>query len=335
MFNWLFKIILRCLLLLDAETAHTITLFLLKHFYRPWMFTIKIDHPVDTLGLHFPNPIGIAAGFDKNGECIDALFSLGFGFVEVGAVTPKPQPGKPKPRLFRIPEAQAVINRMGFNNKGVDYLVAKLKARKSSGIVGVNLGKNLDTPLEQAASDYCTCMQKVYPYCDFVTVNISSPNTLGLRDLQSADYLDALLKKLKRCYDELIEKHQRRIPILLKLSPDLSNKDLISCVNLCIQYKIDGIIATNTTIDKTLVKNYKNGNEEGGLSGSPLLERSNQVVREIRSITGKGMPIIGVGGITSAEDAREKLNAGANLIQIYTGLVYQGPELLQKIKAIL
>jgi len=287
--------------------------------------------PCKVFDLNFPNPVGLAAGLDKNGDYIDALFSLGFGFIEVGAVTPKPQAGNPKPRLFRLPKAMALINRMGFNNKGVDHLVKNLKARRIPGIVGVNIGKNLTTPIENAYADYEICLRKIYSYADFATLNISSPNTAGLRDLQNETYLLDLLTRIKELQQTLQQEYQKKVPILVKISPDLSNQEIEVMAKIFLQVEIEGIIVANTTIDRTAVKHLKHADEKGGLSGKPLLNKTKHIISYLQQQTKGQIPLIAVGGIMSAEDAKSLLDSGARLVQIYTGLIYQGPSLIRDI----
>lgn len=321
------------LFLLSPETAHAVTLKLLKWIYRPAVVK-KIQaknpsSPVQVFGLTFPNRVGLSAGLDKNGDYIDALFGLGFGFIEVGAVTPKPQPGNPKPRLFRLPKEKALINRLGFNNLGVDYLVENLKKRKISGIVGVNLGKNFTTPIELAYQDYEIGYEKVFPYADYVTINISSPNTPQLRQLQNENYLHDLLSKLKSKQLELERQYRRQVPLLLKISPDLTTEEIKQIAEVALAERIDGVVAVNTTSDRRAVYGLPHAEETGGLSGAPLFQMTIRVIKTLRETLGDQIPIIGVGGIMSATQAQQVLKAGAKLIQIYTGLIYEGPGLVQ------
>lgn len=315
----------------DAEWAHEFALNNLRRFaHTPlsaaWSQSVP-NKPVNFLGLEFKNPVGLAAGLDKNAECIDAFSQMGFGFVEVGTVTPRPQAGNDKPRIFRLPESNAIINRMGFNNKGVDNLVNNVKAAKYDGILGINIGKNKDTPNERAVDDYLICFDKLYDYVDYFTVNVSSPNTPNLRDLQNIDGLRSILIPL---IDE--NKKRSNKPILLKISPDLDNSDILSIVDLIQELKIDGIITTNTTVSREKLKSdNKLKSEKGGLSGAPLRNRSTEVISLIHKYSKGTLPIIGVGGIMSVEDAIEKLNAGASLIQVYTGFIYNGPSFIYKI----
>ncbi len=318
---------------LDAETSHYLALKLLKTTPENWIrrFNKVPSHPVKIFGLSFPNPVGLAAGLDKNGDFLSGLQALGFGFVELGTVTPKPQPGNPKPRLFRVTEAHAIINRMGFNNLGVDHLVANLQQRKFPGIVGANIGKNKQTPLELAHEDYGYCLRRVYPWVDYVTVNISSPNTPGLRELQSSHYLHQLLSTLDHIQEELLQQGEKPKPLLIKIDPDLQEQALIEMVSVILDHKVDGMIATNTTLNHRLVAHLRYGMEQGGLSGEPLFLKSTQVLNKLVNLLNGKLPVIAVGGILSADDALEKLAAGASLVQLYTGLIYQGPKLISEI----
>ena len=286
--------------------------------------------PVSLMGLDFPNPVGLAAGLDKNGDYIDALGDLGFGFIEVGTVTPKPQPGNPKPRMFRLEEHQALINRLGFNNKGVDHLVERLKSRRFKGIVGANIGKQKDTPVDQAAADYRHCLEKVYPHCDYITVNISSPNTANLRELQDTGPLRELLAELCRAGNQLGQRHGQRRPMLIKIAPDWDDDALIASLEVIGESGIDGLIATNTTLDRSAVAGHRHADQAGGLSGTPVKTGSDRVLRCAREHLGADFPIIGLGGITSGQDAADKQTAGANLVQIYTGFIYRGPALIKE-----
>jgi dihydroorotate dehydrogenase len=319
----------------DAEWAHNFTLNNLRRFaHTPfntmWAQSIE-DKPVEFLGLEFKNLLGLAAGLDKNAECIDAFSQMGFGFVEVGTVTPRPQAGNDKPRIFRLPESNAIINRMGFNNKGVDNLLTNVKASKYDGILGINIGKNKDTPNEQGKDDYIHCMRKVFTSASYITVNISSPNTPGLRDLQYGAALDDLLSSLKNEQLDLESKHGKHVPMLVKIAPDLDQVQVEQVAGSLLSNKIDGVIATNTTLDRSLVQGQQYCDEAGGLSGQPVREKSTHVVSELKRLTDGKLPIIGVGGIDSAESAKEKLQAGADLLQVYTGFIYQGPPLVKKI----
>jgi dihydroorotate dehydrogenase len=314
---------------LDPETAHDLTLRLLDAC-APLLGHRAADvAPVHLMGLTFPNRIGLAAGLDKNGAHIDVLARLGFGFLEVGTVTPRPQPGNPRPRMFRLPRAQAVINRMGFNNLGVDRLVHNVRSARYRGILGINVGKNFDTPIERAASDYLTCIRKVYPLASYLTINISSPNTKNLRRLQETDELDRLLAALKAEQSRLADQHGRYVPIALKIAPDLTAEQLHSIAELLLAHRIDAVVATNTTVSRDGVEGLVHAEEAGGLSGAPLATRSTQVIRQLGEKLKGRIPIIGVGGIMRAEDAAQKLAAGAGLVQLYTGLVYAGPGLVR------
>jgi len=323
---------------LDPEQAHALTLRLLSAAHAlgalQRLLPRAVSQPVELLGLRFPNRVGLAAGFDKNGACIDALGMLGFGFLELGTVTPKPQPGNPRPRIFRLPEAQALINRMGFPNEGVAALCARLPMRRYAGICGVNIGKNAATPLEQAEADYAACLSAVYPHADYVAVNVSSPNTAGLRELQREGQLRALLESLLRLRSRLATEHGRRVPLLVKLAPDLSEAELASAAAAIKELHIDGVIATNTTLSRPGLEGLPAAREAGGLSGAPLLSLSTAAVRRLRAQLGAGVAIIGVGGIHSSESAREMLVAGADLLQVYTGLVYRGPRLVRELSQV-
>jgi dihydroorotate dehydrogenase len=283
------------------------------------------------MGLAFPNPVGLAAGLDKNAAYIDALAAFGFGFIEVGTVTPRPQPGNPRPRLFRIVEREAIINRMGFNNVGVDRLVENVRRARYRGILGINIGKNFDTPIERAADDYLACLEKVHPYASYVTVNVSSPNTKNLRQLQQADELGDLLAQLARRRDQLDKAAQRRVPLAVKIAPDLDDEQIAAIARLVERHGIDAVIATNTTVSRKGVEGLPHAEEAGGLSGAPVRAASTAVVRKVANALGGRVPVIGVGGILSATDAQEKLAAGAALVQVYTGLVYRGPGLVREI----
>ncbi|MGO3421374.1 MAG: quinone-dependent dihydroorotate dehydrogenase [Pseudoalteromonas distincta] len=319
----------------DAEWAHEFALNNLRRFTNTplnlaWSQNIS-DKPVDFLGLKFKNPVGLAAGLDKNAECIDAFSQMGFGFIEVGTITPRAQAGNDKPRIFRLPESNAIINRMGFNNKGVDNLVANVKAAKYSGILGINIGKNKDTPNEQGKDDYIHCMRKVFEHASYITVNISSPNTPGLRDLQYGAALDDLLQSLKNEQLDLVAKHNKQVPMLVKIAPDLDQIQIEQVSESLLNNKIDGVIATNTTLERAVVMGQLYAEEAGGLSGHPVRMRSTEVVSELKRLTQGKLPIIGVGGIDDAQSAKEKFDAGANLVQVYTGFIYKGPQLVKSI----
>ncbi len=322
----LFRPLLFCL---DPERAHRFAQRYLRLFGTKKV--AKQSDPVTLLGLQFPNKVGLAAGWDKDGECIDVLFGLGFGFVEVGTVTPRPQEGNARPRLFRLVKSQALINRMGFNNKGVDYLIERLKKRRVPGIVGVNIGKNKDTPNQRAHEDYVFCLQKVYPYADYITINISSPNTPGLRDLHQQASLDLLLGELDNAREQLARERNKRVPMLIKISPDYPHKELDVFVKTLLKHNIDGIIATNTSLSRQGVMNQFHADEQGGLSGRPIAERSTDTIAKLRELAATQLPIIGVGGIDSRAAADAKYAAGADLIQVFTGLVYQGPGLIKQL----
>jgi dihydroorotate dehydrogenase len=283
------------------------------------------------MGIDFPNPVGLAAGLDKNARVIDGMAALGFGFIEVGTVTPLPQPGNPKPRLFRLPEAQGIVNRFGFNNLGVNQLLRNVAAAKYRGVLGINIGKNFATPMENAVDDYLICLRKVYPYASYVTVNISSPNTKNLRVLQEKEALSSLLQSLKQEQARLADGHGKYVPVVLKIAPDLSLEQIHEIADLLMAHKIDGVIASNTTISRDAVQGLKHADQAGGLSGAPVKEKSTWVIRELAHRLQGSLPIIGVGGILSGDDALEKMVAGADLVQLYSGLIYQGPGLVHDV----
>lgn len=330
-----YSAIRKMLFQMDGESAHDFTIKALKNTgATPLNFAYKqrvAQKPVQVMGIHFPNPCGLAAGLDKNGECIRAFDAMGFGFVEVGTVTPRPQPGNEKPRLFRLPEADAIINRMGFNNKGVDYLVDQVRKAKFSGVLGINIGKNKDTPEENAKDDYIHCMRKVYNVASYITVNISSPNTPGLRSLQYGEALNTLLAALKEEQTNLAQQYDKYVPIAVKIAPDLTPEEIQSIAQCLIDNNIDGVIATNTTLSREGVEQLAHGDEMGGLSGQPVKDKSTEVIRLLANALDNKLPIIGVGGIASGQDAKEKLAAGAKLVQVYTGFIYKGPELIKDI----
>ena len=316
---------------LDGERSHDLALQSLALARRFGLTRAPRPLPgraVHAMGLVFPNPVGLAAGLDKNGAFVDALASFGFGFIEVGTVTPRPQPGNPRPRLFRLPAARAVINRFGFNNLGVDALVANVAARRYPGVLGINIGKNFDTPIERAADDYLACLRKVYAHADYVTVNISSPNTANLRTLQAGDALDALLAAVTAERDALGARSGRRVPLAVKLAPDLDEAGVDAAADACLRHGVDAVIATNTTLSRDGVEGLPDAAEAGGLSGAPLRARATAVLRRLHAALAGRVTLVGVGGILSGSDAREKLDAGASLVQIYTGLVYRGPALV-------
>ena len=317
----------------DPETAHEISLegLRLGHQFGATRFWCKSQRqPVTCMGLEFPNPVGIAAGLDKNGDYFEALGDLGVGFVEVGTVTPRPQPGNPKPRVFRLTDSQAMINRLGFNSKGVDHLVRRVKNHQFKGILGINIGKNFDTPIENAADDYLHCLEKVYPYADYVTVNISSPNTENLRDLQGEDELDRLLDSISGLRSELADKHGRCVPLAVKVAPDLDDDALATIAAAVTRHRMDAVVATNTTTTRDGVEGMKHSEESGGLSGAPLKPKADQALATLRTLLPKEIALIGVGGITRGQDAVDKIELGADLVQFYTGMVYRGPELVSE-----
>jgi len=318
---------------LEPEAAHGLTLYALGVAQRSGLMRMAAhpapeDLPVRAFGIDFPNPVGLAAGLDKNGEHIDALGALGFGFIEVGTVTPKPQPGNPKPRMFRLPAHEAIINRLGFNNHGVDALVRNVQRANWRGVLGINIGKNAITPNQDALQDYLCCLERVYPLASYVTVNISSPNTQGLRELQDPDELPRLLGALRERQEQLAVRHSVRKPMLLKIAPDLDEAQMDAIARTVLDAQVDGLICTNTTIDRAAVAGEPLANEAGGLSGRPLFERSTAILRGMAQRLAGKVPLIGVGGVLTGSDAAEKFDAGAALVQIYTGLVYRGPWLL-------
>ncbi len=322
---------------LDAETAHDLTMAALARAPSlPLQWALcdsRVSDPLSLAGLKFPNRVGLAAGLDKNARCIDGLGALGFGFVEVGTVTPLPQPGNPKPRMFRLPRANALINRLGFNNDGLEAFVANVKRssfREKGRILGLNIGKNAATPIEEATSDYLLGLDGVYPHADYVTVNISSPNTNNLRSLQSDEALDGLLNAIANRRQALTRQHGRRVPIFVKIAPDLDDEQIALVAVTLKRHGMDGVIATNTTISRDAVKGLPHAEETGGLSGAPVLAASNRVIGQLRAALGPHFPIIGVGGILSGDDAVGKIRAGADVVQIYTGLIYRGPNLVSE-----
>lgn len=322
---------------LDPETAHELTMQSLARLQGTpleWAYcNAMVDDPIELAGLKFPNRVGLAAGLDKNARCIDGLGAMGFGFVEVGTVTPKAQPGNPKPRMFRLPQANALINRLGFNNDGLEAFIANVRRssfREKGRILGLNIGKNAATPIEHATGDYLACMDGVYPHADYVTVNISSPNTSNLRSLQDDEALDGLLAAIAHRRESLAKLHGRRVPLFVKIAPDLDAPQVEAIATALRRHGMDGVVATNTTTSREAVRGLPHEQEAGGLSGSPVLEASNVVIARLRASLGKSFPIIGVGGIMSAEDAKSKISAGADVVQIYTGLVYRGPDLVSQ-----
>ena len=325
----------KALFQLDPERAHEMTFQQLRRITgTPFERLVRQrvpEKPVSCMGLTFKNPLGLAAGLDKNGECIDALGAMGFGSIEIGTVTPRPQPGNDKPRIFRLVEAEGLINRMGFNNLGVDNLVENVKKAHFDGVLGINIGKNKDTPVEQGKDDYLICMDKVYPYAGYIAINISSPNTPGLRSLQYGEALDDLLSAIKNKQQELQKQHHKYVPVAVKIAPDLSLEELIQVADSLVRHNIDGVIATNTTLDRSLVEGIKHSQEMGGLSGRPLQLKSTEIIRLLSQELNGRLPIIGVGGIDSLMAAREKMAAGATLIQIYSGFIFKGPPLIKEI----
>ena len=321
---------------LPTETSHHLSLAgisLAERLGMTALLPVIPENPVSLMGLRFPNPVGLAAGLDKNGDHIDGLAALGFGFIEIGTVTPRPQPGNPRPRLFRLPQATAIINRMGFNNLGVDHLVGQVERCRYRGVLGINIGKNFDTPVERAAEDYLKCLDRIYAHASYVTVNISSPNTLGLRRLQSGDALAVLLEQLKSRQSQLASRHGRYVPLVVKIAPDLESAEVVMMAEQLRRFEIDGVIATNTTISRRGVEGLPHGNETGGLSGLPVRESSTRVVRELVAALEGRLPVIGVGGITDGASAAEKVSSGAQLVQLYTGFIYRGPALIREAAA--
>jgi dihydroorotate dehydrogenase len=334
----LYPLIRKFFFALDAETAHGIgmrgTEFLDATGLACLLAKPVTPCPVEAMGLTFPNPVGLAAGLDKNGDHIDALARLGFGFIEIGTITPRPQPGNPRPRLFRIPEAQGIVNRMGFNNDGVDKLLENVHDADfptRGGILGINNGKNATTPIEKAADDYLECLSKVYPVASYVTVNISSPNTKNLRELQKDDALDDLLAQLKARQEVLAQRHGRYVPMALKIAPDLDDAQIVAIADALRRHRMDGVIATNTTLSREGVEGLANADEAGGLSGAPVFRKSTEVLRKLSAALAGELPIIGVGGIMGGEDAAEKIYAGASLVQFYSGFIYRGPDLVSEV----
>lgn len=319
---------------LSGETSHELGLDLLGAAQRTGLLknlvTPVADAPCTVAGITFPNPVGLAAGLDKNGDYIDAFATLGFGFIEIGTITPRPQPGNPKPRLFRLPEQRAIINRMGFNNKGVDHLVEQVKKAKFKGVLGINIGKNFDTPVEKATSDYLICLDKVYEHATYITVNISSPNTPGLRTLQYGDALKELLLPIKERQQALAQQFGYK-PVFVKIAPDMNEDEVQSVADTLVECEIDGVIATNTTLSREGVEGVRFGDEAGGLSGAPVRELSTQTVKTLCEALNGRLPVIGVGGILNGQDAAEKMAAGASLVQVYSGFIYRGPELVAEV----
>ncbi|WP_419843459.1 quinone-dependent dihydroorotate dehydrogenase [Actinobacillus pleuropneumoniae] len=328
----MYSLIRKCLFSMDAETAHNFSIQALKLAGKLPINVLPMPlNPVEVMGLQFKNPIGLAAGADKNGEAIDGFGKLGFGFIEVGTVTPVAQDGNPKPRQFRILEAEGIINRNGFNNLGVDVLVENVKKAKYDGIIGINIGKNAVTPIERALDDYQICLRKVYEHADYITVNISSPNTKNLRTLQYGEALDDLLRSLKSEQESLSQKFNRYKPLVLKIAPDLTDEEIASVADSLVRYKIDGVIAGNTTLSRDTVVGLKNAEQQGGLSGKPLNTLSTRLISTLAKELNGALPIIGSGGIHSVASGQEKIDAGASLLQVYSAMIYQGPALIQNL----
>ncbi|MCQ6262023.1 quinone-dependent dihydroorotate dehydrogenase [Alcanivorax sp. MM125-6] len=327
----LYRLARPLLFTLSAEQAHDLTLDMLRRGAGKLLPGTVPDRPVSVMGLDLPNPVGLAAGLDKNGDCIDGLATLGFGFLEVGTVTPRPQPGNPKPRLFRLPEARAIINRMGFNNHGVDALVANVRASRYQGVLGINIGKNKDTPVENAVDDYLHCQEKVHALASYLVVNVSSPNTPGLRSLQHGDALDALLGTLREAQTRLDQQNGKRVPLVIKIAPDNDEQELGAMAEAFVRHGIDGVCVGNTTLERPGVERLQHGGEQGGLSGAPLKPIADRALATMRRALDGRLPIIGVGGIQSGADAVEKRRLGADLVQVYSGLIYQGPGLVRDI----
>lgn len=331
----MFSLIRRFLFCFDPERSHHLALVSMQWMQRLGLMSLVARRPpadpVEVMGIRFPNRIGLAAGLDKNADYIDALAALGFGFVEVGTVTPVAQPGNPQPRLFRLEPVEGIINRMGFNNCGVEYLAERVRQSRFSGVLGINIGKNKDTPAERAVDDYVACMRKVYPLATYITVNLSSPNTPGLRDLQFGEPLETLLAELKREQKSLQQHHHRYVPLAVKIAPDMAEDDIQQVAKALLAHDIDGVIATNTTIDRNAVHGLEHAEEAGGLSGGPLTNRSTEVIQQLHKALQGRIPIIGVGGILNGDDAVDKIEAGASLVQVYSGFIYRGPALLRDV----
>lgn len=331
----LYPLLRPALFSLDPELAHQLTLKSLKLLQQSGLAQLlpaqSAPQPLTVMGLNFKNPVGLAAGMDKNGDYIDALCALGFGFIEIGTVTPRPQAGNPKPRLFRLPEHQAIINRMGFNNAGVDYLLRQVKGARNNAIIGINIAKNLATPIEDAVADYLICLRKSYAAASYITLNVSSPNSKNLRQLQHADAIKKLLSALKEEQLKLAARQQKYTPLVVKIAPDLSDAEITTIAQLLGEFAIDGVLATNTTVARNEVQAHRHAKQAGGLSGAPLTEQATSVVARLAAELKGTIPIIAVGGILSGQDAQDKLDAGASLVQIYSGLIYRGPQLIEDI----
>nr|HAT8712823.1 quinone-dependent dihydroorotate dehydrogenase [Legionella jordanis] len=326
----MYSLVRSILFQMDAEKAHELSLKALKWIPKT-CFKHSLAQPVSAMGLDFPHPVGLAAGLDKNGEYLDALSKIGFSFIEIGTVTPRAQQGNPKPRLFRLPKARAIINRMGFNNQGVDALIANVKKAKYQGILGINIGKNKETSLTRAAEDYLYCLKKVYAFASYITINVSSPNTPDLRLLQQDKFFADLLGQLCDEQQRLSQEFKRWVPLVVKISPDESDETLKQIADIVVQKKLSGIIATNTTCSREAVSQFPYGTEQGGLSGKPLRSRSTECLRLLKERVGNEVSLIGVGGIDDYASAQEKLKAGASLLQVYTGLIYEGPRLIHSL----
>ncbi|MDH1261600.1 quinone-dependent dihydroorotate dehydrogenase [Pseudomonas sp. GD03944] len=319
---------------LSPETSHELSIDLIGAGGRLGLNGLVTKAPaalpVNVMGLTFANPVGLAAGLDKNGDAIDGFAQLGFGFVEIGTVTARPQPGNPKPRLFRLPEAEAIINRMGFNNHGVDHLVARVQAARYKGVLGINIGKNFDTPVERAVDDYLLCLDKVYTHASYVTVNVSSPNTPGLRSLQFGDSLKQLLEALRQRQEDLAQQHGKRVPLAIKIAPDMTDEEIIEVARALVETGMDAVIATNTTLSREGVEGLSHADEAGGLSGAPVRDKSTHTVRVLAGELAGRLPIIAAGGITEGQHAAQKIEAGASLVQVYSGFIYKGPALIRE-----
>ena len=330
-----FSIYRRLIFLLPPEAAHTVSLSSAEIIYKSWLKdifkTMPIQNKKNAMGINFPNVLGLAAGFDKNGDYLNFLSNIGFGYLEIGTVTPKPQFGNPKPRIFRITNETAIINHLGFNNKGINHMKAKLSDFDRTIPIGINIGKNSSTPIDKAYQDYEYCMKEIYYLDDYITLNISSPNTENLRDLQLGQFFEDFLKNIKRLHNNLIKKYKKHVPLIIKISPDIALKDLNKLGLLLLEYEIDGVIATNTTVDKNVLKSKKFRDFKGGVSGKPIINKSNKIIEQLANLLNKKITIIGVGGIISSSAAKDKIKSGAELLQLYTGLVYSGTTLIKEI----